>query len=202
MQSTSVALATATPQQLTVGPAPVPRQKPTIAMLAEAMDAFAIRGMCRCIAYELLRYWQPGGTVFPSLTTLAESLGLKPRMARYHLAHLERVGLWKRHERHGTTNIYELMLPRASTKCRPPRQPIAAPPGNPLPVEVTNEVTNVRTKRKRCAACGNSWPEKYGDDCYKCLKTDTPRKPQGWMPTYHDRAARPDPPPDDIGAKS
>ena len=100
-----------TPRQLTTGPAVVQKTKPTIAALATAMDDFAIRGMCRCIAYELLRYWQPGGTVFPSLTTLAESLGLKPRSVRYGLARLERVGLWVRHGRAGRTNTYELRLP-------------------------------------------------------------------------------------------
>ena len=174
-------------QQLGLGPVPVTRPKPTIAQLAEAMDAFNIRGMCRAVAYELLRYWKPGGTVFPSLATLAESLGLKPRMVRYHLANLERVGLWKRYGRNGTTNIYALILPGG-------RQPIAGGGGNPLPVEVTKEVTT-EVQRTRCQNCGYSWPASYGTDCYRCLKRQNGPKPRGGMPEYHDRQARADPPP-------
>ena len=151
------------------------------------MDAFNIRGMCRAVAYELLRYWKPGGTVFPSLATLAESLGLKPRMVRYHLANLERVGLWKRHGRNGTTNTYELILPGG-------RQPIAGGGGNPLPVEVTKEVTT-DVQRTRCQNCGYSWPASYGTDCYRCLKRQNGPKPRGGMPEYHDRPPRADPPP-------
>ena len=97
--------------QLTIGPAPVPKPKPTIAQLRDAMSVFGIHGTCRCIGYELLSFWQPAGTVFPSVATLAKGLGLKPRLVRYHLAHLERVGLWVRHLRSGTTNTYELVLP-------------------------------------------------------------------------------------------
>ena len=97
--------------QLTTGPTPVPRQKPTISLLRAACDAFHIKGGARLLAFELLSFWSPNGTVFPSLPTLAEGVGLKPRMVQYHLAHLERVGLWVRHDRTGTTNTYELRLP-------------------------------------------------------------------------------------------
>ena len=180
MNSTAIAIATVTPRhdkndtpqdvgaasnQLTLGPAPVPRQKPTISLLRAACDAFHIKGGARLLAFELLSYWSPNGTVFPSLATLAEGVGLKPRMVRYHLARLERVGLWVRHDRTGTTNTYELRLPGG-------RQPIAGGGGNPLPVEVTKEVTT-EVQRKRCA-CGNSWPAKFGPDCYRCMK-DPPR---------------------------
>ena len=178
---------TADAQQLGLGPVPVTRPKPTIALLAQALDAFRIRGMCRAVAYELLRYWKPGGTVFPSLATLAESLGLKPRMVRYHLAHLERVGLWVRHGRIGTTNTYELVLPGG-------RQPIAGGGGNPLPVEVTKEATT-DVQRTRCQNCGYSWPASYGTDCYRCLKRQNGPKPRGGMPEYHNRPPRADPPP-------
>ena len=134
MQSTSSALATATPTQLTTGPAPVSRPKPTITKLRDALDAFNVKGTARLLAYELLSYWTPGGTVFPSVPTLADGLGLKPRMVQYHLKRLERVGLWVRHGRTGTTNTYELRLPGGV-------QPIAGGGCNPLHPEVTNEVT-------------------------------------------------------------
>ena len=173
MNSTAIAIATAparldkndAPHQLTLGPAPVPRQKPTISLLRAACDAFHVKGGARLLAFELLSYWSPNGTVFPSLATLAEGVGLKPRMVRYHLARLERVGLWVRHDRTGTTNTYELRLPGGV-------QPIAGGGGNPLPVEVTKEVTT-EVQRNHCA-CGNSWPEKFGPDCYRCMK-DPPR---------------------------
>ena len=147
---TSRALPTATPEhdkndlpqdgglaehQLTIGPAPVPKPKPTIAQLRDAMGVFGIHGTCRCIGYELLSFWQPAGTVFPSVATLAKGLGLKPRLVRYHLAHLERVGLWVRHLRSGTTNTYELVLPGGV------RQPSAGGSGNPVPGEVTKKVS-------------------------------------------------------------
>ena len=122
------------PQQLAMGPVPVPKQKPTLAQFRDACDAFNIRGTCRLVGYELVTYYRPGGAVFPSVATLADGLGLKPRMVRYHLAHLERVGLWVRHGRTGTTNTYELRLPGGV-------QPIAGGGCNGLHPEVTNEVT-------------------------------------------------------------
>ena len=187
MQSTSSALSTATPHQLTTGPSPVPRQKPTIALLRIALDAFNVKGTARALAFELLSYWTPGGTVFPSVATLADGLGLKPRMVQYHMKRLERIGLWVRHGRTGTTNTYELRLPGGV-------QPIAGGGCNPLHPEVTNEVTNVRTKRTRCAVCGNSWPETYGDDCFRCLNRRNGPQPRGGRPTYHDRPPRASPP--------
>ena len=98
-------------QQLTFGPAEAVKSKPTIARLRDACDAFHLKGTVRLLAFELLSYWQPGGAVFPSIATLADGLGLKRRMVQYHLARLERVGLWVRHGQTGTTNTYALQLP-------------------------------------------------------------------------------------------
>ena len=63
------------------------------------------------VAYELLTYWQPGGDVFPSVQTIADGLGLTPRVVQRHLARLERKGLWVRIARVNSTNLYELKLP-------------------------------------------------------------------------------------------
>ena len=99
------------PKQLTFGPSEAVKSKPTIARLRDAMDAFNIRGTCRLVAYELLTYWQPGGDVFPSVQTIADGLGLTPRVVQRHLARLERKGLWVRIARVNSTNLYELKLP-------------------------------------------------------------------------------------------
>ena len=103
-------------KQLTFGPSEAVKQKPTIARLRDALDDFNIRGTRRLVAYELLTYWQPGGTVFPSIATLADGLGLKARRAQHHLAGLHRTGLWIRLERTGQTNIYDLRLPGRSAR--------------------------------------------------------------------------------------
>ena len=84
------------PKQLTFGPAEAVKQKPTIARLRDAMDAFNIRGTCRLVAYELLTYWEPGGQVFPLVKTLAAGLGKSERVVQRQLDRLERVGLWVR----------------------------------------------------------------------------------------------------------
>ena len=121
--------------QLPTGPTGLTKQRPALAQLREAMTALHIGGVCRAVAYELLTYWSPGGTVFPAVTTLADGMGLKPRMVQYHLAHLERVGLWVRTGRIGRTNIYALHLPGEAQEgfSNPrPLQPIAPPPCNPL----------------------------------------------------------------------
>ena len=83
-------------EQLTFGPSEAVKQKPTIARLRDAMNDFNIRGTRRLVAYELLTYWQPGGDVFPSVQTIADGLGLTPRVVQRHLARLERKGLWVR----------------------------------------------------------------------------------------------------------
>ena len=100
---------------------------------------------------------------------------------------LERIGLWSRHGRTGTTNIYELRLPGG---VQPQQQTdgskvdttrVGGAMGcmggcNPLHPEVTTEVTKKYVQRKRCAVCGNSWPERFGNDCFRCLKKrDTPK---------------------------
>ena len=101
-----------------------------------------------------------------------------------HLVHLERVGLWVRKARPGRASIYELRLPG-------PTHSSAYPPTH-ASAHISNhrEVTKKNVQRKRCAVCGNSWPETYGDDCFVCLKARTGPKPRGGMPTYTERPAR------------
>ena len=120
---------------------PAPKPRPTMARLREAMTALGVHGMCRLVAFELLTYWEPGGTVFPSVTTLADGLGVQPRIVRGHLARLERIGLWVRVARPGRANLYELRLPVFVSDETEPRIVGSAPPGSHDPPEVTNEVT-------------------------------------------------------------
>ena len=115
-KTTQTVEASRSAKQLTFGPSEAVKQKPTIARLRDALDDFNIRGTRRLVAYELLTYWQPGGTVFPSIATLADGLGLKARRAQHHLAGLHRTGLWIRLERTGQTNIYDLRLPGRSAR--------------------------------------------------------------------------------------
>ena len=103
--------------QLTLGPAPVPKPKPTISLLATAMDDFAIRGTCRLVAYELLRYFQPGGQVFPKVKTIAKNIGKSERVVQRQLDHLGRLGLWVRDGEAPVggpgrrPNLYKMRLP-------------------------------------------------------------------------------------------
>ena len=188
MQNTALVLSTATttttPRQLTTGPVQVIKPKPTISLLRAACDSFHVKGTARLLAYELLSYWSPNGTVFPSVATLADGLGLQRRVVHRHLVHLERVGLWVRKARPGRASIYELRLPG-------PTHSSAYPPTHSSAyISNHREVTKKNVQRLRCAVCGNSWPETYGDDCYQCLKARNGPKPRGGLPTYTERPVR------------
>ena len=131
-------------EQLTFGPSEAVKQKPTIARLRDAMNDFNIRGTRRLVAYELLTYWQPGGDVFPSVQTIADGLGLTPRVVQRHLARLERKGLWVRIARVNSTNLYELKLPGRVTvatgggeRSVTPGVNVASPRSNQLEVTST-----------------------------------------------------------------
>ena len=89
------------------------------------MDALHVHGTQRAVSYELLTYWSPGGAVFPSVLTLSQGMGKKPRCVRAHLAALDRIGLWKREAREGETNIYDLRLPGVAPSA--PKQPTSEP---------------------------------------------------------------------------
>ena len=89
------------------------------------MDALHVHGTRRAVSYELLTYWSPGGAVFPSVLTLSQGMGKKPRCVRAHLAALDRIGLWKREAREGETNIYDLRLPGVAPSA--PKQPTSEP---------------------------------------------------------------------------
>ena len=106
---------TGEPKQLTTGPVPARKPRPTIALLREALNAFHIKGTCRLVAFELLSYWQPGGQVYPSIQTIADGLGKSPRVVQRHMSRLERVGIWVRRARFTErgdhdSNLYELRL--------------------------------------------------------------------------------------------
>ena len=112
-------------QPLPTGPTLVEKTRPTGALLREAMDALHVHGTRRAVSYELLTYWSPGGAVFPSVLTLSQGMGKKPRCVRAHLAALDRIGLWKREAREGETNIYDLRLPGVAPSA--PKQPTSEP---------------------------------------------------------------------------
>ena len=178
---------------LPIGPTGLPKQRPALAQLREAMTALHIGRLCRAVSYELFTYWSPGGTVFPSVKALADGMGLKRRSVRHHLAHLERVGLWVRIGREDETNLYVLHLPGEAQQGfaeSSPRHAHAAPPartcrtpGTHMPPEVTNkvpkEVPSASSRARVFCVCGNSWPDKaeYGTTCHKCgqdTSTGTP----------------------------
>ena len=178
--------------QLTLGPVSASKPQPTLARLRDVLTTLKVHGTCRHVAYELLTYWQPGGTVFPSVKLLADGIGVDRRSVRRHVARLERIGLWVRVGRNGQSNRYELQLPGSEVK---PKRPLLSPDpgvrggGHQDPPEVTSEVTNTRTKRSArdtCDTCGRSWPAKYGPTCHACgdqpraraTRTDT--NPSGW----------------------
>ena len=106
---------TGDPHQLTIGPVPARKPRPTIALLREALNAFNVRGTCRLVAFEVFTYWEPGGRVFPSVQTIADGLGRSPRVVQRHMSRLERVGIWVRLTRSNNTNLYELRLPKQAT---------------------------------------------------------------------------------------
>ena len=152
-------LARAANGQLTLGPVPANRPKPTTAKLRDACDAFNIRGTCRLVAYELLTYYQPGGRVFPSVQTIAAGLGMTPRVVQQHLARLERIGLWVRQARVGSTNLYELRLPGPVNEATGGGERSITPGVNVASPEVTKEVTT--EVQKRSAGCRNLWAALY-----------------------------------------
>ena len=148
--------------QLTLGPVSASKPQPTLARLRDVLTALKVHGTCRHVAYELLTYWQPGGTVFPSVKLLAEGIGADRRSVRRHVARLERMGLWVRVGRNGQSNRYELQLPGSEVKPKRPLlspDPGVRPPGHQDPPEVTSEVTITRTKRSTRETC---------DTCQHC----------------------------------
>ena len=189
------------PQQagLPTGPTGLPKQRPALAQLREAMTALHIGRLCRAVSYELFTYWSPGGNVFPSVKVMADAMGLKRRAVRHHIAHLERVGLWVRIGREDETNIYVLHLPGEAQEgfVKPsPRHTHAAPPartcrtpGTQMPPEVISEVikevTNTSSSRARevCKICGNNWPAEYGTTCFECGRSPSTGKPADDTPT-------------------
>ena len=46
---------------LPTGPTALPKQRPALAQLREAMTALHIGRLCRAVSYELFTYWSPSG---------------------------------------------------------------------------------------------------------------------------------------------
>ena len=187
-------------KQRAFGPVSASKPQPTLARLRDVLTDLKVHGTCRHVAYELLTYWEPGGTVFPSVKTLAEGIGVDRRIVRRHVARLERIGLWVRVCRQGHSNRYELQLPGSEVKPKRPLlspDPTIPPPGSQDPPEVTKEVTSTQrsartscddgcltlpsvgkstqlSARETCESCGRSWPAKFGTVCHAC--GDRPQK--------------------------
>ena len=145
--STAVQLET----QLTTGPAPVVKPRPTQALLREALTAFHIKAPCRATAWELYSYWQPGGAVFPLVSTLAEGVGRDVRTVQRHLKLLQRVGIWVRLPRHNHANRYDFRLPGfpwGDTSVTPDATPVSPRMRHQCHPEVLNEVLNKVTSKK------------------------------------------------------
>ena len=137
-------------QPLPTGPKASPKQRPAMAQLRVAMTELHISRTCRAVSFELMTYWAPGGTVFPAVQTMADDMGLKRRVVRHHIQHLERVGLWVRELRTGQTNLYTLHLPGEAQErfVQPrPRHVGASPPGTWVPPKWSVEVPRAPTGR-------------------------------------------------------
>ena len=148
--------------QLTLGPVEAAKSPPTIALLRDVLTSCHVHGTARELAYELLSYWKPGGNVYPSVRTLADGLGVKPRAVSKNLARLHRIGVWVRQEEQGKTNRYALRIPGVEKTNCPLLTPVPrnTPPCPQEHPEVTREVTSTRTKRRAretCESCGRSW---------------------------------------------
>ena len=192
------------PQQLGLGPVPAKRPKPTISQLAAVMDAFNIRGTARLVAYELLRYWEPGGKVFPFVKTIAGCIGKSERVVQRQLEHLERVGIWVRCGRADVgvkgkqPSLFEMRLPKSSgvTPASPhgvtptsPRSnqrevdvqkpPPPSPPADALPKDL-KAIEGGRLVQ--CRRCQHPWPRAAG---LSHICVDRSEKPQR---TRKDRA--------------
>ena len=144
-------------QPLSTGPTHVEKTRPTGALLREAMDALHVYGTRRAVSYELLTYWSPGGSVFPSMLTLSQGMGKKPRCVRAHLAALDRIGLWKRETREGETNIYDLRLPGVARS--EPKQPRSTPSTH---LRAVDEKPVVSTSEGGTPVPGGAVPEDRG----------------------------------------
>ena len=127
------------------------------------------RAVAGCIAYHAR---ENTGLSWPGMGTIVEETGFKRTAVIEAIKVLERGGhVTVRRFKVGKKNVsnrYQLP-PSGNVSVRHP----SAPDGlggsaSDGPEQVRTEQV-LRTKRTRCATCGNSWPETYGNDCYQCL---------------------------------
>ena len=175
------------------GPKAATKQRPALALLREALTELHITCTCRTVAYELLSYWSPGGTVFPALQTMAHDTGLDTRTVRRHIKTLDRVGLWKRKRRTGQTNVYALHLPGEAQERfakLSPRTPGSAPPGHQDPPKYPSEVPRAPTGRSAAR------PKNEGVRSTSTASSAPPHEAVASTPAeVREKSKRPNPPP-------
>ena len=200
-------------KQRAFGPVSASKPQPTLARLRDVLTDLKVHGTCRHVAYELLTYWEPGGTVFPSVKTLAEGIGVDRRIVRRHVARLERIGL---QVRRGVRYLRESATMEVRQRVRPCEasyvfvQPVGSGVGSvgsdvrsDVGSDVRSDVrshTEPRTEpqknhersssraRERCERCGRSWPATVWDGLLCSAAT---RPPHAIEHTRH-AAAGPD----------
>ena len=141
------------------------------------------------------------GLAWPSLATLAGLTGYSKATVKRAVRELEKGAHFDitrlKIGRRNTSNRYR--VPVNGWGQSDPRGGVRV---TPEPVKV--EPVKVHTPRARvsCETHGRTWYEADGVNCFECAQERmavgakrTPRKPRGWMPTYHDRPARPATPP-------
>ena len=154
------------------------------------------RAVAGCIAYHARA---DTGVAWPGMGTIAKETGFCRTAIIKAVKELERGGhVTVRRFKVGKKNAvnrYQLP-PMGNVSASHPSAPDELPPSASDALEqVRTEQVSTKAARRRCAACGYSWPAEYGPDCYQCLKVkrDAPRRLRG-LPTYAERPPRPDVP--------
>ena len=146
------------------------------------------RAVAGCIAYHARA---DTGVSWPGMGTIAEETGFGRTAIIAAIKVLELGG-------HVTVRRFKVGKKNVSNRYQlPPMGNVSA--SHPSPPDdlggsasdgseqVRTEPVSTKAARQRCADCGNSWPSRFGDACYRCLKKP---KPRGGLPLYTERPVR------------